>query len=100
MEKVENKAAKALGGEKVDIDFGEWNNVKEKMIVSFRGKQGSSACRVYSRKENKEECLRGQVTGTETQELTVFPGDRVYAQAAYIQFRSANEISSPGLQDV
>jgi hypothetical protein len=89
MEKVENRAAKALGGEKVDIDFGEWNNVKEKMIVSFRG-----------RKENKEECLRGQVTGTETQELTVFPGDRVYAQAAYIQFRSANEISSPGLQDV
>jgi ankyrin repeat protein len=63
-------------------------------VVESRGTQGSSACRVY----NKEECLRGQVTGTEPQEMTVFQGDRVYAQAAYIQFRSANETSSPGLQ--
>jgi hypothetical protein len=96
MEEVVNKAVKALRGEREYIAFGEWNNISEKKIVTFRGTQGSSACRVY----NKEECLRGQVTGTEPQEITVFQGDRVYAQAAYIQFRSANETSSPGLQDV
>jgi len=93
---VGNKAAKALQGEEVYIAFGEWNNISENKIVAFRGTQGSSACRVY----RKDGSLRGQVTGEEAQEITVVQGDRVYAQAAHIQFRSPDETSGPGLQDV
>jgi hypothetical protein len=85
MDEVENEATKALRGEKKYIQFGEWNNVKENKIVTFEGTEPASACRVY----DGDECLREDVTGMKTKEIRVLQGDKVYAQAANIQFRSA-----------
>jgi hypothetical protein len=85
MDEVENEATKALHGEREFVQFGEWNNVKENKIVTFEGIQGASACRVY----DGDGHLREDVTGIKTKEVTVLQGDKVYAQAAWIQFRSA-----------
>lgn len=83
----ENKAAKALRGEKQPIHFGEWVDMKEKKIVVFEGQQSSSACHVY----NSEGGLRVSVIGNRNEELIVFVGERVYAQAANIQFKPASD---------
>jgi hypothetical protein len=76
-------AVNALHGIERYIHLGEWKNIEEQKIVVFKGAQQKSTCWVIDVEGN-----RRQVQGTETKEILVHPGERVYAMDAYIQFKS------------
>lgn len=76
-------AVDALRGIERYIRLGEWNNIDEQKTVVFRGAQPKSTCWVIDVEGN-----RRQVQGTETKEILVHPGERVYAMDANIRFKS------------
>jgi hypothetical protein len=69
--------------------FGEWNNSQEQKIVVFRGVQPGSSCWVVTREGQPRQ--GASVSGMKEEEITVYKGEKVYAIAAYIRFKTGPE---------